>query len=392
MTQKKLLVLSHSYSNYVKDQIEALSSSFKEITVFVRLNPFAEFSNFLPINRLKPFTKSARIDLVNKPPNIRIIPTPIPYFPFNSSYQRLGKRHFKAINKIIQKEKLTFDLIHAHFAWSAGYAGARLKEQYDAPFVITLHGYDIYSLPFKNKIWKKNVEYVLNTADAIITVSRRNLECINKLDVNTPVHVIPNGFRHDLFSLRNRSKCRQLLGLPQDKKILVSVGNLESVKGHKYLVDALSLIIKERQDILCIIIGIGKEKRALENQILSLGLQENIVLIGRKTHQEIPLWINACDLFILPSLNEGNPTVMFETLGCGKPFIGTNVGGIPEIISSDEYGLLVEPADPGDLAKNILVGLARHWDYNAILKYAEEFTWERIAKNRILKIYEEIMK
>ena len=77
--------------------------------------------------------------------------------------------------------------------------------------------------------------------------------------------------------------------------------------------------------------------------------------------------MNACDLFVLPSLNEGNPTVMFEALGCGKPFVGTKVGGVPEVIASDDYGLLVEPADPEDLAEKILVALDREWDREAIL-------------------------
>ena len=66
-------------------------------------------------------------------------------------------------------------------------------------------------------------------------------------------------------------------------------------------------------------------------------------------------WIKSCDLFALPSLNEGNPTVIFEAPGCGKPFIGTKVGRIPEVITSGERGLLVDPANPDDLAKKLMV-------------------------------------
>jgi len=80
------------------------------------------------------------------------------------------------------------------------------------------------------------------------------------------------------------------------------------------------------------------------------------------------LWINAADIFVLPSLGEGNPTIMFECLGCGKPFVGTTVGGVPEVITSDDYGLLVEPADPKDLARKILMALGREWDREAILQ------------------------
>jgi glycosyltransferase involved in cell wall biosynthesis len=113
-------------------------------------------------------------------------------------------------------------------------------------------------------------------------------------------------------------------------------------------------------------------------------------LAGGKPHDEIPLWMNACDLFVLPSLNEGNPTVLPEALGCGKPFVGTKVGGVPEVIASDDYGLLVEPADPEGLAEKILVALDREWDREMILAYAERYTWENIAKE-IMGVYEQVL-
>lgn len=218
MSQKNLLVVAHLYSTFIKDQIEALSPSFEEIFVFVRLNPFAELSKIIPINWMKPFAQSIKIDLFNKPSNVHVIPTPILYFPFDFCYKKLGERHYRVVDQIIQKEKITFDLIHAHSTWSAGYVGARLKENYTVPFVLTAHGQDIYSLPFKDAVWKKYIEYVLNTADAVITVSRSNHECIKKLDVETPVHVIPNGFNSDLFLPKDIVECRRVLTLPQDRK------------------------------------------------------------------------------------------------------------------------------------------------------------------------------
>jgi teichuronic acid biosynthesis glycosyltransferase TuaC len=70
--------------------------------------------------------------------------------------------------------------------------------------------------------------------------------------------------------------------------------------------------------------------------------------------------------------------------------VGTKVGGVPEVIASDDYGLLVEPADPEDLAEKILVALDREWDRAAILAYAERFTWENIAKE-IMGVYKQVL-
>jgi glycosyltransferase involved in cell wall biosynthesis len=132
-------------------------------------------------------------------------------------------------------------------------------------------------------------------------------------------------------------------------------------------------------------------ERELTTLIEKKDLGKYVFLAGGKPHSEIPLWINACDVFVLPSLNEGNPTVMFEALGCGKPFVGTKVGGVPEIISSEEYGILVNPADSHDLADKILLALEREWDTAKILTYAEQFTWDTIAKE-IVGIYSNVVR
>ena len=385
-----LFVIAPEYYSFVKDQTEAISHYFQDVRVFVRYNPFAEISALLPIKGLDTFRLDQRVSRVALPTNVHIIPTPLYYLPIDYNYKLLGNAHYRKMRGYINRSDLKDSMIHAHHTWTAGYAGARLKEEYGTPFVVTGHGYDIYSLPFKDNEWREKIEYVLNTADHVITVSQSNLACIKKLDVSTPVTVIPNGFRSDLFYPRDPSECKKTLNLPLEKKIILTVGNLEPVKGQTHLVEAVQKIVRERKDILCVIVGAGKLRTALERQIRSLRLEDYILLAGGKPHDEIPLWMNACDLFVLPSLNEGNPTVMFEALGCGKPFVGTKVGGVPEVIASDAYGLLVEPADPEGLAEKILVALDREWDREAILAYAERYTWENIAKE-IIGVYKQVL-
>jgi glycosyltransferase involved in cell wall biosynthesis len=347
---------------------------------------------YLPIPQLERFSLAYKIDETDLPDNFHIHPTLVWYCPTDSGYKNLGKKHLSSVEAEIRKHGITFDLIHTHFTWSAGYVGARLKERYDVPLVVTAHGYDIYSLPFKDEIWKKNIEYVLNMADAIITVSQSNLECIRRLDIHTPVHVIPNGFRNDLFYPRDSFTCRQQLNLPQNKKILLTVGYLDlSDKGQNYLVEAIGKLIQVRNDILCVIIGMGKDKCILENQIQSLGLGKYILLAGGKPHDEIPLWMSACDLFVLPSIRESFGVVQIEALACGKPVVATRNGGSEEIITSEEYGLLVKPADPDDLAKKIQFALDQRWDRGKILAYAERFTWGNIAKE-ILEVYRQVSR
>lgn len=389
LENKNLLVISHSYNSFQKDHVDYLANNFKKAYVLVRYNPLANISKYTPLFGLSRFRLHNKIDETNVPSNVEIYPTPVLYAPINWQYRRLGVYHLKSVENIIRLNNIKFNLIHSHFTWSSGYVGARIKERYDIPLIITSHGYDIYDLPFRDTNWREKIEYVLNSADYIITVSKNNLKCLKELNVRTPVEVIPNGFRSDLFYPRKSDYCKKILGLPLEKKIILTIGNLEEVKGHKYLIESIQKIAKRRKDILCIIIGSGKLEGELNNLIGRFGLKNHIKLIGQIKHEEIPLWINSCDIFVLPSLNEGNPTVMFECLGCGKPFAGTKVGGIPEIITSEEYGILCERKDSTDLARIILYGIDINWDRHKIRAYAEQYTWDNLSK-RILQIYEKV--
>ena len=379
----RLLVISHSYNNFQKDPIESLSSYLDFIYVLVRYNPVANISKYMPIPALDPFKLESKVDITNKPSNIKVYPTPILYAPFDSQYKKLGEKHFNAAEKAIKKNNLRFNLIHSHFTWSAGYVGAKLKEKYNVPFVITAHGYDIYDLPFRDEEWKERIEYVLNAADYIITVSNSNLECIKKLNVKTPVKVIPNGFRSDLFYPKDSNDCRKTLNLPLDKKIILTVGNLVEIKGHQYLIEALKEIVKHSKDVLCIIVGGGKLKNKLKNQINKLGLKDYVTLAGGKPHDKIPLWVNACDVFVLPSLRESFGIVQIEAMACGKPVVATYNGGSEEIITSEEFGFLVEPANPEELAEKILIALDKEWGGEKIMRYAKRFMQEEISREFI---------
>jgi glycosyltransferase involved in cell wall biosynthesis len=383
LNENQLLVVCDAYRNFQKDPIDCVSSSFKDVFVSIKYNPIAEVSKYINIPSLNVHRLSSKIDIENRPSNVHLYPTPIFYLPTDSQYKKLGEKHYKQVTKIINENRIRFDIIHSHFTWSAGYVGARLKEKYGVPLIVTAHGYDVYKLPFKDREWKSKVEYVLNSADTIITVSNSNLECIKKLNVKTPVTVLPNGYREELFHPIDKQECRKLLCLPTEKKIILSIGNLEEVKGHKYLVEAMDCTVKRRKDVICLIVGSGKLEIELKKQIKSAGLQDYVKLVGAKPHSEIPLWMNACDFLVLPSLNEGNPTVMFECLGCGKPFVGTKVGGIPEIIISDNYGLLVEPGDSNKLAEKILIASDLVWNSDYIYAYSRQFSWSKISKTLI---------
>jgi len=384
---KTLLVITPHYLTFVKDQTKELAKHFGKIYIFI---PIIKFSNTLKLKVSKKHSKKYLIDDKNLPENIKILTPTYYHLPLFHFRNRLGDNYFKAIERLIKKKNIKFDLIHAHFAWPSGYAGAKLKEKYNIPLIITAHGYDIYDLPFRNELLRKKVEYALNSADCVITVSNSNLKYINKLNIKTSVKIIPNGFRSDLFYPIPKDRARKKLNLSINKKIILNVGNLVEVKGHEYLILAIKEILKRRKDVMCIIVGSGELKKGLEKLVKKLNLQDHIKFVGAKPHEEIPLWMNACDVFVLPSSKESFGIVQIEAMACGKPIVATHNGGSEEIIK-EKTGILVEPRNPKQLKEALNKALDKEWNGQKIVEYSKRFSWEEIVK-KILDIYRETLE
>ncbi len=379
-----LLVISNTFPNhedtyvgsiFIKEQIKYLKNYFDNIYVISPAPYGIEY-------RRKTKHEYYEFD------NVKV------YFPkyFNFPPFYFWNRYFwiyfemKTIKKLIAMEKMKFDLIHAHYTWPNGAVAIEMKKEFNVPVVITEHT----SLTFRKVIEKKDPIYIKTwkACDAIIRVRKGDICNIIELGIaKEKIYYGPNGYGEGFLQFEEKSAIRKRLNLPVNKKIILNVGNLYSeVKGHKYLLEAMVEILKKRKDVFCIIVGEGKLRNNLENLILQLGLEKYVKLVGSKPYSEIPLWMNAADLFVLPSLSEGNPTVMFEALGSCLPFVGTRVGGVTEIITSSDYGLLCEPANPKDLAEKVLMALDKEWNRKKISKYANRFTWENIA-DKILNVY-----
>ena len=386
---KNILFITHTYFAFEKDQIETLSKYFNKVYVVVRYKPISEIASILPISSLKPHMYKNCVDETNLPNNVTLFIAPLYYLPFNYCYKKLGEIHLKKTLQIIKKNNITFDIVHGQFSWTGGYVAVKLKEIYKVPAIVTAHGGDVYEYPFIDEEWRSNTSYVFNNCDALITVSHKNKKILDELNVQSPIYVIPNGYNKSQFKAIDKTQARKKHNLPSDNKIIITVGHLEIVKGHIYLIKA----IKELKDsynsinkFLFIIVGDGSQMPTLKKLSKELRLEKNIVFLGHIPHHTIPELISAADLFVLPSLNEGNPTVMFESLGCGIPFISTNVGGVKEIINSDLYGFTCPPKNSTELANTILKGLSKEWDSSEIKKYSQNFTWENISE-KIIEIY-----
>jgi len=292
-----------------------------------------------------------------------------------------------SVIKKIQKE-WNFDIVHIHDPLSSGLLGAYARENYNTPLVITFHGEDV------TKIWKMKVlraiyRHALRSCDAFVFVSyylRR------VLDVKLPhekTFIIPSGYMVGRFKPLSKNKCIEMLNLQKNRKIVLFVGWLVERKGVEYLIRAIGIAAKKDGNVICWIVGDGPLMKNLEELANKLGLNGTINFAGRKSPDEIPLWMNAADLLVLPSLNEGLPNVVVEALACGKPVVATKVAGTPEIVDKD-VGYLVKPRDPVDLAKKIILALNKKWKKEKLLKRARQFSVIN-STNRLLNVYKNLL-
>jgi glycosyltransferase involved in cell wall biosynthesis len=289
------------------------------------------------------------------------------------------------------KETFCFDLIHVHTLCPDGFAAAWLGRRMGIPVVCTIHGGDINIYPHWTKFIRTVTQEVISGVDVLVAVSQESKE--NTLKLGTPkqdIHVIPNGADLQQFAPQDKGLSRSELGLPQDKRIIVYTSRLSEEKGISFLLAAFKTVIEREDSCLLILVGGGHYRQYLEMEIAKLGLSDHTIFTGHRPHAEVTKWMNAGDLVVLPSLTEGSPLPVYEALACGRPTVASRVGGIPEIISSEDYGLLVPPANSEALADALFCGLYKEWNSQQIREYSTRYSWASVA-NQLADLYGELL-
>src|SRR5262249_45405307 len=139
------------------------------------------------------------------------------------------------------------------------------------------------------------------------------------------VTVIRNGVDTVKFQPRPQAATRRLLGLPTDRPILLSVGNLTENKGFHILIDAVASLRERQSSVLLVSAGEGACRSHLSRKVRDLGLDNNVKLVGTHPHEELSAWYSAADVFCLASATEGCPNVVMEAPACGRPVITTRI-------------------------------------------------------------------
>jgi sugar transferase (PEP-CTERM/EpsH1 system associated) len=193
-------------------------------------------------------------------------------------------------------------------------------------------------------------------ADRVLSVSSRLADRM-AAEIGFPafrVSTIRNGVDLSRFGRVNQSEARKRLGLPGDATIVGAVGRLVPVKDHATLIAAVRRIRDSGLRATLVIAGEGPLRHALQRQIVTLGVEESVQLLGHRP--DIEHVLAALDIFVLSSRSEGLPNTVLEAMASGLPVVSTKVGGAEEVVLDGQTGILVAPAS-GEALEEALAGL-----------------------------------
>ena len=302
---------------------------------------------------------------------------------------------FPVFTKNIKNSKI----IHAHgHPYLTSLIAGKLAKYYEKPFILTQHNTFIDYNNIFNYIEKGNDLTVgketLKQADKIITVSNATKEYVLSLGANpNKIKVLHNGVDLKRFKPLPlvKAEMRKKLGIPKDAKVVLTVRRLVYKNGVDTLIDAANLAVKKKPALVFIIAGKGPDMASVQSQIEQLGLEKNIKLTGFVADQDLSLYYNTADLFVLPSKSgEGLPLVALEAMACGLPVIATNVGGINEIMVKG-FGKLVPANNPEALTDAILEFADINNDTGELRAIVEaQYSWDKNV-DKLIEIYEELI-
>ena len=271
------------------------------------------------------------------------------------------------------------DLIDAHYVYPDGMAAVLLAKHLGVPVVVSARGTDI-NLFSTFPIIRSWIRWTLAHADGVVAVSAALREVMIRMGVGRgSIRVIPNGIDVSRFQPVPAAEARRKLGLAEETPIVVSVGSLTPAKGHDLVIGAFKRMAPRHDGLQLYILGEGTYRRELERMVNESGLSNRVHLVGKRPNEELHLWFNAATVSCLASSREGWPNVVTESLACGTPVVATRVGGIPEILDSEELGVLVD-ATADSVAAGLERALTHPWNRAAISSRTHLRSWDVVAR------------
>ena len=227
---------------------------------------------------------------------------------------------------------------------------------------------------------------VLKKSDIIRVISDFTTKKVERVASNKPIFLFPTYTDIELF-LEGEDRVFASSG----EKLVLFVGMLIFLKGVHILIQAMELVIRRIPDAKLLIIGRGGYKGQLEKLVSELGLERKVEFVDYVAQAGLRDYMGMCQMLVLPSLSEGLGRVLIEAMACGKPVIGTNVGGIPSLIRDGVNGFLVPPNDPQAIAEKIIYLLSQEDKAKRMGAKGKEFVARTFSTEKYVEGYARVL-
>jgi glycosyltransferase involved in cell wall biosynthesis len=303
-------------------------------------------------------------------------------------------RIWKKVKKFIEEKDI--DIIHAHGTRANSnlfWAAKKLK----LPIIYTCHGWSFHvdQNPVVKKVRILSEEYLTSKMDVNICCSASSRDTGKKYFRNYDAKVIYNSVDAKKFNPYGQYKdIRKELGIAKDEIVIVSVARLTLQKQPLLLIRAFSEVSKKVPNARLLLVGGGELQDKVDALIASLNLGDRIIC--QSFRQDVPDVLAASDIFVLPSLWEGNPIALQEAMSMGKAVIGSHVDGTREIIQHKENGILIELENMEQQLVQELVtlcndpSLRKSLQQQAINSIYGKYTVENLARQNE-EVYEQLI-
>ncbi len=197
----------------------------------------------------------------------------------------------------------------------------------------------------------------------------------------------PTRYNDQYFKVLPLEECRKKLKLKRETVIYVTVGRLNWFKGWKLMIDAFKIQVKQNHDSILFFIGDGEDFSKIRNYSVECGVGECVELVGKKNQEQIAMFLNAANVFMMGSFTEGWSTTLVEACACGTPCVVTDFSSASEMIEDGRNGYVVKDRDPNNFAKSLRNCLLL--DRKSVIEYDERFRY--LSQSRIKNELETIL-
>ncbi|WP_028783014.1 N-acetyl-alpha-D-glucosaminyl L-malate synthase BshA [Thalassobacillus devorans] len=287
--------------------------------------------------------------------------------------------------EVINREQL--DILHVHYAMPHAICAILAKQmvEHDVKIITTLHGTDITVLGIDPSM-KNIIKFGIEQSDRVTAVSRSLAEQTKEmLSVEREMDVLYNFVDEREYYRHSDQDLKKQYHIPEEEKVIIHISNFRKVKRVQDVVYAFSKIVKELPAKL-LLVGDGPEFSTTYQLVKDLDLQDHVLFLGKQ--ENVSELLSISDLKLLLSEKESFGLVLLEAMACGVPCIGTEAGGIPEVILHGETGYISEVGNVEDISEKSIKILTDDALWEEFSKKSEERVKEEFHSHQILKQYE----